>query len=98
MSNKEKADLRRIFREAAGLIATKKSHFCCDAIRGAVGEGPYGDFQWAKGIFEEIFRPPHHKMPVDSYGWWWSCCDEPRCRYNPREARIVALLLAAELV
>lgn len=95
MSNQQKAILRQIFREAAGLIASHNAQFCCDAI-GYAGY-KYDDRHAAKAFLEENFRPPDSKVPVGALGWWWHTCDA-RVGYNPREARITALLLAAELV
>lgn len=77
----------QIFTEAARRIAERENSFCCPALSWARGGG--GDAWTAspeRGFFEVVFCP---RRIDPSYNWWEPC---------DTEARLLALLLAAELV
>lgn len=91
MTKIEKQKVREILHRAAELIVTGKDDFCCTAIEQAGGRFLDETENALKAI--QIFKPKGR--PVD-LAWW----PLPGCGYScvPSEARVFALLLAAEML
>lgn len=85
----------QIFTVAAGLVAANKAEFACNAIKNAAKDlGPEATNQAldAKLFLAELFQPEDEPFV------WWKNRDPFEEEYTDeefREARIVALLLAA---
>jgi hypothetical protein len=73
----------QVFRDIAAKILSGEERFCCLAITFLVRDERYNQF------LASVFKPSGHKS---SDPWWSEFSD-----YNAREARILALLLCAEM-
>lgn len=85
-----------IFREAAALIIQGKE-YCCDAIGYAMGYYPYQgslekEREWIKLC--NILREYYDDKNIGVSGPLWSCTLDSK---EDQEARIIALLLLAEI-
>ena len=86
-----------VFEHAAELLDSGACGYACYAVRDAAR-----DFDSESGahndLFEELFRPK--RVPADAkYNGWWgnSYCVDPDVQRRRKEARILALLLAAQI-
>jgi hypothetical protein len=75
----------RAFRDAAERIASEQNRYCCDALSTAQGIDNFTIETPCHILFREAFEPV---QKWDRYGWWHP---------EDREARILALLLCAEM-
>jgi hypothetical protein len=86
---------RQILLRAAELIASRQETYCCNAIRRARRSvhASYEETKEAVSLLEWLFKP-NPNITV----WWISFINDP-VWYSDRElreARIIALLIAAE--
>lgn len=78
--------LSQIFEDAAGILIRQREFYCCHAIKTA------GGLYNAQLLFSELFKPVGYRR--DESWWRWSKKDNAS---QLLEARIFALLLAAEI-